>query len=372
MTKCFTAGLAAVLLLSTQQAMADDTAYLEMRPYISGMFSYVFEDDRRDSTATGNIEEGKGFQLSAGKAINRYFGVELAAFGHNYGSREGGGPSFRDYGAKLDGLFFYERDPKFSPYFGVGIGSIQNDIKSAVGGGTRSSTDPVADVGVGFMKYFEVAGTELGFRGDLRYRHVFLDDDAFGASDQDDLGEAVLNIGLVVPLGPRPLVAPPPKVEPACPDSDGDGVCDAADLCPETPKGSVVDAKGCPAEPVAEKGDPNRKFEDVHFAYDKSELTDYAKGVLDAAAGVINDLAKKYPELQVDVAGHTDWVGTDGYNQGLSERRAGSVKQYLIRKGVDGARITTYAYGETRPKATNETDEGRALNRRAEVQTREK
>lgn len=372
MTNRFRAGLAAILVFSAVPTMAEESGYLEMRPYVSGMFSYVFEDDKRDSAATGDIEEGKGFQLSAGKAINRYFGVELAAFGHNYGSRSAGGPSFRDYGAKLDGLFFYGRDPSFSPYFGIGVGSVQTDIKSAVGGGTRSSTDPVADVGVGFMKLFEIAGKELGFRGDLRYRHIFLDDDAFGGTDQDDLGETVLNIGLVVPLGPKPVVAVPPKPAEACPDSDGDGICDAADLCPETPKGTAVDAKGCPADPVVEKGDPNRKFEDVHFAYDKSDLTDYAKGVLDAAVGVINDLAKKYPDLKVDIAGHTDWIGTDGYNQGLSERRAGSVKQYLIRKGVDGGRITTYAYGETRPKATNETDEGRALNRRAEVLTREK
>lgn len=372
MTNRFKAGVAVALALSFAPALAAESEYLEMRPYVSGLFSYVFEDDERDSIASGSVEEGKGVQLSAGKAINRYLGVELAAFGHNYGSRVSGGSSYRDYGLKLDGLFFYRRDPGFSPYFGVGVGSIQTDIKSAPGGGTLSSTDPFADVGLGFMKFFEVAGTELGFRGDLRYRQIFLDDDAFAGSDADDLGETVLKLGLVVPLGARPAAPVPPPKPVACPDSDEDGVCDAADLCPETPRGAVVDAKGCPAEPKVEKADPNQKFEDVHFAYNKAELTDYAKGVLDGAAGVINDLSKKYPDLKVDIAGHTDWIGTDGYNQGLSENRAGSVKQYLVRKGVDGGRITTYAYGEARPKATNETDEGRALNRRAEVRTREK
>ena len=365
----FKAGVAVALTLSAAQVGAADAAYLEMRPYVSGMFSYVFEDNERDPAGSDSIEEGKGFQLSAGKAINRHFGIELAAFSHNYGTRVAGGPSFRDYGAKLDGLFFYDRDPRFSPYFGVGVGSIQTDIKSAPGGGTPSSTDPFADVGVGFMKFFEVAGTELGFRGDLRYRHIFLDEDAFGGTNQDDLGEAVLKIGLVVPLGAKPVAAAPKPQ--ACVDTDGDGICDASDLCPETPKGTVVDAKGCPADPKTDKADPSQKFEDVHFAYDKSDLTDYAKGILDSAAVVIADLAKKYPELKVEISGHTDWIGTDGYNQGLSERRAGAVRQYLLGKGVEAGRISTFAYGETRPKATNETDEGRALNRRAEVRTRE-
>jgi OOP family OmpA-OmpF porin len=350
------------LAAATPAVAADE--YKEMRPYVSGLYSLVFEEDRRDTIAGGGgVEEGKGFQLSAGKSINRYLGVELAAFGHNYGQRQRAGQSFRDYGAKIDGLFFYDRDPRFSPYFGLGVGSIQTDLKNT----GNSSTDPFADVGIGFMKFFDVSGTELGFRTDLRYRRIFLDENAFGQTNVDDLGEAVLNVGFVVPLGPKP--APAAKPADSCPDTDGDGVCDSADLCPETPKGTVVDAKGCPADPKTDKNDPNQKFEDVYFPFDRYDLTDYAKGVLDNAAKVIGGLTEKNPSLQVDVSGHTDWIGTDGYNQGLSERRANSVKQYLIRKGIDGGRINTFAYGEARPKATNETEEGRALNRRSEVRT---
>lgn len=361
--------LGAALAADSVQAQESAAAYQEMRPYISGLFSYVFEEDQRDElvgTAPNAFFEGKGLQISAGKAINKWVGVELAAFGHNYSSRGGGVGALREYGGKLDGLFFYSRDPRFSPYFGVGFGGITTERK----GTSVSSTDPFADVGLGFMKFFEISGTELGFRADLRYRHIFFDEDALGGTSQDDLGEAVLKFGLVIPLGPKPVAAAPKPA--ACVDSDGDSVCDTADLCPETPKGTPVDAKGCPVEKKADKGDPNQKFEDVHFAFDQSDLTDYAKSLLDNAAKVINDLSKNYPELKVDVAGHTDWVGTDGYNQGLSERRANVVKQYLLRKGVDGGRITTQAYGESRPKATNETDEGRALNRRGEVRTREK
>lgn len=372
MNKVLGASLLGVALLGSGLAKADDAAapYLEMRPYVSGMFSYVFEDDRRDAAQNDDtVKAGKGFQLSAGKAINRYWGFELSAFGHNYDGRNDGDRSFRDYGGKLDGLFFYDRDPRFAPYFGIGVGGIRTDVKNS----GLESTDPFADVGVGFMKYFTVAGTDLGFRGDLRYRRIFFSDDAFGNKGVDDLGEAILNVGFVMPLGPKPAPAAPPAAEStACPDSDGDGVCDTNDLCPETPKGTPVDAKGCPVEKATKAGDPNQKFEDVHFAFDKSELTDYAKALLDNAASVINGLAKKYPALKVDVSGHTDWMGTDAYNQGLSERRANSVKTYLVRKGVDAARITTYAYGESKPIATNESEEGRALNRRSEVRTREK
>lgn len=369
MNRLMGVGLLAAAALATASAQADEPSEMEMRPYVSALFSYVAqENDRGDliGAPARAFNQGKGLQLSVGKPINRWLGFEIAAFGHNY-TRDTAGSSMRDYGGKIDGLFFYSRDPRFSPYFGVGVGSIQTDIKST----DNSSTDPFADVGLGFMKFFQVAGQDLGVRGDVRYRHIFFGEDAFGGDQQDDVGEAVIKVGLVVPLGARPASAAP-AAPAACADSDGDSVCDTADLCPETPKGTPVDAKGCPVEKPAAKGDPNQKFEDVHFAFDRFELTDYAKSLLDNAAKVIQNLAKSYPELKVDVAGHTDWVGTDGYNQGLSERRADVVKQYLQRKGVDGTRINLQAYGESRPKATNETDEGRALNRRSEVRTRAK
>ena len=342
--------------------------YQEMRPYFSGMYSHVFEQDDRDDLVSAQdvIEEGHGLQLGIGKSLNRWLGVELSAFGHNYSGRTPGGPEMQNYGAKLDGLFFYRRYYNFSPYFAVGAGGIRTTVKDT----STKSTDPFADVGLGVMKFFEMAGTELGLRIDMRYRHIFFDDDALGGTNQDEAREAVLNFGLVMPLGPKPLAAPPPPPPVACPDADGDGVCDNADLCPDTPKGREVDAKGCPVEKSGAEAD--QKFEDVHFAFDRSDLSPYAQSLLDHAAAVISELSALYPSLRVNVAGHTDSVGTDGYNQGLSERRANAVRQYLVGKGVEGKRIDTTAYGEARPKATNENAEGRALNRRAEIRTREK
>ena len=92
----------------------------------------------------------------------------------------------------------------------------------------------------------------------------------------------------------KPASVAPPTAPGTCADSDGDSVCDTADLCPDTPKGVTVDAKGCPVEKAAAKPDPNQKFEDVHFAFDRSDLTDYAKALLDNAAKVVENLSKHY------------------------------------------------------------------------------
>lgn len=358
------AGLAASAVFAAPAFSEDEV--LEMRPYASAMASYVFEQDDRDEllgVGSDIVEDGMGFQLGAGMAVNRFLGLELSGFSHHFSKGSDGVNSMREYGGKLDGLFFYSRKPSFSPYFGVGLGGVKTHAR----GTGESSTDPFADVGLGFMSYLG-AGARVALRADARYRQIFFDEDALGGVDQDDVGEPILNIGLVIPFGSKTAAAPAETVA-ACADADGDGVCDTADLCPETPKGVAVDAKGCP--PDAGKG-PNQKFEDVHFAFDRAELTDYSKALLDGAAGVIGDLSKKYPDLKVDIGGHTDSTGTDGYNQGLSERRANTVKTYLQTKGVESERMSTQAYGESKPKATNETDEGQALNRRAEVSTREK
>lgn len=72
-------------------------------------------------------------------------------------------------------------------------------------------------------------------------------------------------------------------------------------------------------------------------------------------------------DKRVALSGHTDSIGTEKYNQGLSERRAASVKNYLVKKGVDGGRITSQGFGETKPIADNKTKEGRAKNRRVEI-----
>lgn len=101
----------------------------------------------------------------------------------------------------------------------------------------------------------------------------------------------------------------------------------------------------------------------VTFAFDSANLNSTFYPVLDKVAGTMTE----YDKTVIEVAGHTDSTGSDTYNQGLSQRRADSVKSYLATHGVPGARIVTVGAGEAHPVASNDTEEGRAENRRVEI-----
>lgn len=104
-------------------------------------------------------------------------------------------------------------------------------------------------------------------------------------------------------------------------------------------------------------------IEGANFKFDSAKLLPTA----DAKLQQVVDFANKYPHASMEVDGHTDSIGTEAYNQKLSERRAASVKAYLVKKGIAADRINTTGYGESKPVADNKTREGRAQNRRVEV-----
>ncbi len=114
-----------------------------------------------------------------------------------------------------------------------------------------------------------------------------------------------------------------------------------------------------PPPPVEEK----IVLRGVNFDFDKADIRPDAAVILDEAASLLNE----NPGRNVSVGGHTDSVGAEAYNLSLSERRAASVKDYLVGKGVDASRLTTQGYGEANPIASNDTADGRALNRRVEL-----
>ncbi|GEO06405.1 cell envelope biogenesis protein OmpA [Adhaeribacter aerolatus] len=154
-----------------------------------------------------------------------------------------------------------------------------------------------------------------------------------------------------------------------CPlDADADGVADAADKCPDTPAGTQVDSTGCPLRKPIPRGVGRGTLKDttyIQFEFDKAVLRKVSFRTLDQVVRFL----KANPEFTVNVSGHADATGTDEYNQGLSERRAAAVARYLTARGRLGKeRVTTVGYGESRPRADNETAEGRALNRRAQVE----
>lgn len=137
-----------------------------------------------------------------------------------------------------------------------------------------------------------------------------------------------------------------------------------AEAPPETPEPRAAQPAPAPMptptpSPVAER----IVLRGVNFDFDKSAIRPDAAVILDEAIRILADRS----EVRLRVEGHTDWTGTDAYNQGLSERRASSVRDYLVAHGIDAGRLTTAGFGESQPIATNETREGRALNRRVEL-----
>ena len=146
-------------------------------------------------------------------------------------------------------------------------------------------------------------------------------------------------------------------VDPCVLDADNDGINECLDRCPNTYAGHRVGADGCPL-PIEEN---ERVKLDVKFEFDKSDIS----------AGFEQDLMKvrglllRFPEVTVTLEGHTDWMGSDAYNQKLSERRANACRTFLLADPrIAPTRVRAVGYGESRPLDTNETEEGRARNRR--------
>jgi outer membrane protein OmpA-like peptidoglycan-associated protein len=155
-------------------------------------------------------------------------------------------------------------------------------------------------------------------------------------------------------------------------DEDDDGVFDRRDRCPDTPANTPVEHHGCPLPqyPTSVKPEPVQSevitlsdAGDVLFAFNQSELTPAAQSKLDSLMPKLQSA----DVVSIKVIGHTDSVGSDTYNQALSERRASSVAAYLLSQGVAPDKLTSEGKGQSQPVADNETEEGRAKNRRVEL-----
>jgi len=162
-------------------------------------------------------------------------------------------------------------------------------------------------------------------------------------------------------------------------DEDGDGVFDRRDNCPGTPANTPVKHNGCPlpqyeapvkveAPAPAPPPPPEQVITlsdagDVLFAFDSSELTAQARTTLTE----LLEQLKAADLVSIKIAGHTDSMGSDEYNQKLSERRAASVVDFLTSQGIAANKLSSEGYGESQPVADNATAEGRQQNRRVEL-----
>jgi OOP family OmpA-OmpF porin len=147
-------------------------------------------------------------------------------------------------------------------------------------------------------------------------------------------------------------------VDPCSLDDDADGVNNCIDKCPDTIMGLAVDAAGCPIPDIVRLK--------VNFDFDKAVVKpEYHQVLADYAAY----MKAQQSFTVVEIAGHTDSKGSDAYNQKLSERRAQAVRDYLVNNfGLDGNLFSAVGYGESRPIASNDTEAGRAENRRIEAE----
>ena len=309
--------------------------------YVAPMVSAIWLDDNRQ------MDDDIGAALSVGYALNEKVNLEL----HGFGFQLDGDFNEMDYwGYGVDLARVWYRDSRITPYFLGGLGFNKHNRQTG-----RDGSNRYLNAGFGFLTDL-TSSSSIALRTEVRYRLDW--------EPQESSRDWIANVGLQIPFGrpyAEPMVAaapPPPPPPPAAPppppppplDSDGDGVPDSIDRCPGTPPGTRVDQYGCNCDYTLA----------LTFEFGSAALTADDKRALNELIAALRNL----PHVRGMLEGHTDNVGSAAYNQGLSERRAQAVADYLHAAGIGDNQFTTVGYGLTRPVADNATAEGRALNRR--------
>jgi outer membrane protein OmpA-like peptidoglycan-associated protein len=195
-------------------------------------------------------------------------------------------------------------------------------------------------------------------------------EDLDGCPDVDNDGDGVLDVDDRCPMEPEDRDGY--EDEDGCPDldNDGDGVLDSDDRCPTEPetRNGYQDEDGCPDEAPAKGGDRYVIQADVLFDFDQDVVKAEGRHKLEELA----DTVKRHPEiLKLSVEGHTDFIGSDGYNMGLSKRRAHAVVRYLVGLGLSEGMLVPRWFGKSRPVDPARSDDARARNRRVELEVLE-
>jgi OOP family OmpA-OmpF porin len=345
---------------AAQAVMAQD---FDDRWYLDGTIGMNFQDNSR------NTNNAPFASFGIGKNVSPEWSLELNLNYQNPHKTSNSNLFWSQYGGSLDALYHFRKEGRnWGPYLRGGIGYQKADeeidnFPNPISPIHRKDGHLAVNAGAGLEAQYGRWGirTELGARWDNDSNH--------GGSSSNYYTDLLASVGVTVALGPEPMKAVEPAPAPApvatCADkdSDGDGVNDCNDKCPNSPAGQTVGPDGCPVPVTID-------LRGVNFDFDKSTLRPDAVAILNEAIEVL----KKYPELKVEVAGHTDSIGTDAYNQKLSERRAKAVFDYLTSNGIDAGRLVgPHGYGESRPIAPNtnpdgsDNPEGRAKNRRTEL-----
>lgn len=338
--------LASGLLVGTTQASGAEEAQLATR-YLGGLGTYSLPDDNRGA----RVNDGYGVGVLFGSQWSSGLGFELSLFADLIETGRNDGTDYYRQNLGLDLLYAFGDRESFTPFVLIGAGYGRNDVFPD----ERDGFDWLADAGVGFVTSTIIFDL-FRLRGELRYVY-----DNFEQGSHDYRA----GVGLEFPIYRKVVTIIDTRTEERVKvvevhsglgDEDEDGVVDGRDKCPGTPRGTRVDGDGCPLQRVtALKG--------VTFEFDSARLRPDSRKVLDDVSGIL----RRYPDMKVEIAGHTDSVGSDEYNQQLSLRRAQSVRDFLLAQGAPPDQIRTRGYGESEPVDTNDTAEGRELNRRVEL-----
>jgi OOP family OmpA-OmpF porin len=369
-----------VLLVIVMLAMSAASAQAEVKAgsvSVTPFFGfYNFESRELD------FDNSYTLGLRAGYNFTENVGVEGV---FNYVKTDVNGliPITRDddvymYGLGVEGLYHFFPDGKIVPFLAAGIGNLYYDSPNG-------HMDKLTfDYGAG-LKIFLTE--DVALRADIR--HVIPMNETYN----DLMG----TIGISFAFGGKSK----------CVDTDGDGVCDDIDKCPRTPTGCKVDKEGCSSECLEKAGEteavpstgaekapvqepsaatvtgvpaaPTAASPSAGVAAMRDKVIITLNVEFNTAKAIVNekyyedikkvaDFMKAHPETTAVIEGYTDNVGNAPYNKALSQKRAESVRQYLIDKfDIKGTRLKAMGYGEEKPVAGNDTPEGRQKNRRVEA-----
>lgn len=338
----------------------------ELTPFVSGILS--------DSNIGLNADNYINAGISLAKNLDSKYidQVELAYMRSDSLDYLGGGTGNTNVNRFfLNAVKKYALTEKLSAYGLAGLG--YQDVSQEISGHDDGG---IFNYGVGLR--YDIPYYGIALKGDIRHLYAF----------EETQNDFMYTLGLAMPLGKKSSEVIAPKVPviaaPVVPvvdgDDDRDGVLNSKDLCPNSTPGAIVDENGCELDDdkdgVVNRLDkcPNTSpgvkvntdgcFETfnlrINFAYNSANINGSYNSDLKAFAQVLKD----NPDATAVIEAHTDSKGSDAYNQKLSEKRAQSAVEALKALNISGSRLTAVGYGETQPIATNETEEGRAANRR--------
>ncbi len=355
---------AALLVGGLGLAQAASAQEFDDRWYVSGSTGVNFQDSKRGT------EDALFYTLGFGKFVTPRVSLDAELNYQNPDKSHNPNLWWSQYGISLDARYhFRNADSKWWPYLRGGLGLQRHEeefdaFPNPLSPGDHKDSNLAVNLGVGLQGEMN---SRVNLRAEVGTRIDFDDQQARIGKQEDSFTDILASVGMTIALGPEPVapVAPAPVApQQTCADmdDDGDGVNNCNDKCPGSQAGQTIGPDGCPV-PVS------IDLKGVNFDFDKATLRADAVAILSEAAEIL----KRYPDLRVEVAGHTDLCGKDAYNQSLSERRAKAVYDYLTSNGVDASRLNgPIGYGESRPlEQTAQTLPGckSETNRRTELNT---